>query len=507
MTKWPVLAVAIAYLYVFPYQRKLNNPNENVRLYMTAAMVENGRYEIDAQRTRWGWVNDAATHGGHVYSVKAPGASILAVPGYALYRGWSALTGSTFERTAALWCSRMTATILPTLLWSWFLLGFLRQRVVDPALADASFFAIMLGSPIYGYTMMLASHTTSAVAAFGAFMVLVQARRAAHVTDAQAFAAGALTAAVTWLEYQGLVASVVLACFGAFALWRLRGLRALAWFGLGGLLPTASTMHYQYHAFGNALTPGHLVLETPGFRTIHSQGFYGLVGPQPEALRMLLVDAGCGLLPLTPLLVVGLAGVVLQLRVRELRADALCTSLIVAGTVLAIASATYWRGGWTIGPRYLMTAVPFLALAALTPLERLSQRRRGLARGLSVGLVAAGMVAAGWPSAYYPHIPEEITRPLPQLFAPLIAGGYAPYNLGRLLGVRGPLAMLPLVLVALAALGYCMRGLPRRELLRAAPLAIIVAAVCLVPGSIRPHDEPGVEGAVAFVMKRWTPRN
>ena len=31
---------AFAYLYVFPYQAQLNNPNENVRFYMTAAIVE-----------------------------------------------------------------------------------------------------------------------------------------------------------------------------------------------------------------------------------------------------------------------------------------------------------------------------------------------------------------------------------------------------------------------------------------------------------------------------------
>src|SRR5687767_7718645 len=82
-----VALCACAYLYVFPYQWRLNNPNENVRFYMTAALVEEGRYEIDGMRKRWGWVNDAAIHGGHVYSVKAPGASLLAVPGYALYHG------------------------------------------------------------------------------------------------------------------------------------------------------------------------------------------------------------------------------------------------------------------------------------------------------------------------------------------------------------------------------------------------------------------------------------
>ena len=88
------------WLYVFPYFASLSNPNENVRLYMTAALVDEGSYEISSIRQRWGWVNDAACvqdvvgvlspctgvmpQGGErrYYSVKAPLASFLAIPGY-----------------------------------------------------------------------------------------------------------------------------------------------------------------------------------------------------------------------------------------------------------------------------------------------------------------------------------------------------------------------------------------------------------------------------------------
>ena len=76
---------AFAYLYVFPYQPRINNPNENVRLYMTAALAEQGTYVIDDYRARWGWVNDCAVRDGHAYSVKAPATSFLGVPAYWLY--------------------------------------------------------------------------------------------------------------------------------------------------------------------------------------------------------------------------------------------------------------------------------------------------------------------------------------------------------------------------------------------------------------------------------------
>jgi len=78
--------LALGYLYVFPYQDRTNNPNENVRFFMTAAIVDDHTFAIDHVRQQWGWVNDAAVYGGHAYSVKAPGTSYLGVPAYWIYR-------------------------------------------------------------------------------------------------------------------------------------------------------------------------------------------------------------------------------------------------------------------------------------------------------------------------------------------------------------------------------------------------------------------------------------
>ena len=61
--------LAVAYLWAFPYHAQVNNPNENVRYYMTVAIVEHGTFAIDRVQERWGWVNDKATRDGHVYSV------------------------------------------------------------------------------------------------------------------------------------------------------------------------------------------------------------------------------------------------------------------------------------------------------------------------------------------------------------------------------------------------------------------------------------------------------
>jgi hypothetical protein len=497
---------AFAYLYVFPYQSRLNNPNENVRFYMTAALVEEGRYEIDGMRARWGWVNDAATRDGHFYSVKAPGSSWLGVPGYALYYWAVQAVDRPFDRIEALWVCRVTAAILPTLLWLWFFHGWLDRRSRHPALRDAVFFSVALGSLLYGYGLLFVSHTLSAAAAFSAFALLFDAREKGSISASRAFAAGMLTAGVTLLEYPGLPCSLALAVYAAVTLLPAARRRGLIAFAAGGLVPVLAMMHFQWRAFGSPFTPGHLMVESAGFRAAHHQGLYGAVGPSLKALHGLLLDLGAGLFPLTPVLMLAPWGLWLLLRNRERRTDGLCVAAVLVFTVLAIASMNNWRGGWTIGPRYLALCVPFAAFCSLLALERIAVRRPSLAIALAVGATATAMLASGLPSAYYPYMPPEITRPLPQLFAVLIAHDYAPRNAGALVSVFGSASMAPLAVVALAALALCLRSVAgMRSRATVAAGALLCCLALATPLWIRPKREPGVQEAVAFITRRWTP--
>src|SRR3954453_17179328 len=74
------LLVSLAYLYAFPYYERLNNPNENARIWATRAVVVHHVLNIDEVEREWGWVNDKAKNEPHVYSGKAPGTSFLGVP-------------------------------------------------------------------------------------------------------------------------------------------------------------------------------------------------------------------------------------------------------------------------------------------------------------------------------------------------------------------------------------------------------------------------------------------
>jgi len=71
----------VAYLIASPYFEHVNNANENVRIWATRAVVTQHALRIDEIEREWGWVNDKAKNDEHhVFSGKAPGASLTGVP-------------------------------------------------------------------------------------------------------------------------------------------------------------------------------------------------------------------------------------------------------------------------------------------------------------------------------------------------------------------------------------------------------------------------------------------
>ena len=60
----------VAYLFASPYFERLNNPNENVRVWATRAVVMHHALQIDEVEREWGYVNDKAKNEQHIYSSK-----------------------------------------------------------------------------------------------------------------------------------------------------------------------------------------------------------------------------------------------------------------------------------------------------------------------------------------------------------------------------------------------------------------------------------------------------
>lgn len=530
-----------AWLYVFPHYPQLNNPNENVRIYMTAALVEEHGYEISRFRARWGWTNDAACvdhapdgtlapcsgrterdHHRRYFSVKAPLASWMAVPGYAIAR---AFQDAPMQRDDGLWWMRLFASGLPMLAFFVFFHRWLGARVRSPVVRDATFVATALGSVLLGYSWMLASHSTSAAAAFTSFALLFDAHRArlaprddpdrAHPTSGRtsharswwrALLAGLFATATTALEYPCFFVTLALCLYALVAFRprprvageRLRSVGYLMAFGVGALVPVLVVMHFQASAFGSPFSPGHLYVETEGLRAGHESGFFGADAFRLDAAWKLLFHPRLGLFATTPFFAFAVFGAFVAWR-----RDRTATVVALFGcltTYLVICLMNNWEGGWVIGPRYLVVTLPFVAVASALALDELALRSRTLAHVLALGTTAASLVTGGIPSLY-PHVPPDLDWPLAHLFPALLEASRAPDNWLLTRGASPEVSLLPLAALAIGAWIFASQRTRDR---RSVALSIALAAVLVAPHfAFAPERTPAIDQTVTYVVEHW----
>ncbi|HET6150842.1 MAG TPA: hypothetical protein VFH68_25115 [Polyangia bacterium] len=527
------LLVCFAYLFVFPYFERINNPNENVRIWATRAIVDHHVLNIDLVTREWGYVNDKATIGGHLYSSKAPGTSFLGVPVLWTQTQLHRLARLTppSKREATMWL-RVFSVELPMCLFLFFFARHVERVTGSPTARDLLVVGLGAGTMLYPYSVIFVGHAQAAALAFSGYMLLAGAgkgdggRAGPGAAPAPAPAggwfaesprdldrsppspatlvwAGVLTALSVVFEYQAVL---VCAAVSAYGIYRYRRRAGPFFAGAGAVAALLGLYHTVL--FGRPWRFPYAYLENPEFlRQHHSAGFHGLALPKLGAIGSALFSADYGLFIFSPVLALGLVCAVIV----ALRGDRLEGALVIVVTALMLlflGGMTNWRAGWCVGPRYIATVVPFL-IAGIAQAWRVV--RPGARFALSVtaaGLILASVVLNAVSAAVYPHYPTDFDNPVFDLAFPLLGAGFVPYSLGWLvmpgLWSLAPLALALLVALSLGAAGESWR--PARWALHGA-LAMLIAVAFLIPLSLHGRaPNPGEARATAFVRSTWEPR-
>lgn len=382
--------------------------NQNVNLDLTRAIVERGTLSVDAYRHNTG---DLSLYGGHVYSNKAPGLSLLAVAPYFVIDRALRLAGverdDPFVRTLAAYgttvaVSGLLGALIPALL-------FLHARDAGAARGAAGAAALVaaFATPLFAYSTMLFAHVPSAALSFAGFHLLF--RRSAPARPA---VAGLLLGAATVVNY---LCGPLLAIFAAAFLFRRArlGKDALA-IGAGALAPFLLLGWYHWRAFGSPFaTP----IDTTNPAFLSEGAWLGIVRlPEPAALWGITFSPYRGLFFMAPVLLLAFWGAVkLVRRARGAEVAAIGGSALFL--LLFNASFNGWHGGYTIGPRYLLPLVPLLAAAAAPALES--------APRVATLLAAISLVFNFAATAVDPQPPETLRNPLFQYSLPSLLTGTA----------------------------------------------------------------------------------
>ena len=383
---------------------------------------------IDAFQQNTG---DKVFYKGHFYSARAPGLALFALPFYDTLKGldaerWTRISEAQHGEDEMIYLVGLWGNVLPGLLL--LLLVYRVAERFEPGFGAASAVALGLGTMVLPLSTLLFSHVFTAFLGFAAFALMLRERDGPPSPSLLALAGLAMGYAVA-SEYPLFFVALVLGLYllsRADALTPRRVLtRAGAYIagGVVGIVPLLLYNHYAFHSWT------HLAYsDVP--RQQH--GFFGIGLPSLKVLATLLLDSR-GLLTISPVLIMAVLGTVLLYR-RGKRAEA----LTIGGICLCYVgyNSGYYLpfGGGFMGPRFLTTMLPFLAVPLGIAFKRFPGPTIALA---AVSITTTVIATITHPLVGYENETVVWTRYLGQgFFQPTIATRLRPRTrLGRDLAV------------------------------------------------------------------------
>lgn len=479
MRRWlttPAAAMVALLFGCYAYFYQAGGWNQNSRFNLVRATVEHGTVITDRYAKNTG---DDAIRKGHHYCDKAPGASWLCMPTYAVvYYGSGAPAKPSVTWLAwAAWLSIVVAVSVPTIIAAVFLARLARAL----GLGERSSIVVALGWGLatmgLPYATLLYGNQIAGAFCLIAFTLLVEIRRGAVATPARMIAVGALIGFAGATEYPAALLGIPIALYG----WYVAGIKRCLWAVLGAAVPLGALFWYHTVAFGS---PGAFPYNFSVWKEPHTGWFMGIGEPKMSPLREILVGAYRGLLYTTPWLVLAVPGTFLLVWSREENAAevAVCMWAVILFLWLN-SSIPPWHGGWGAGPRYLVPMLPFAAMLAGGVLVWIERRSVPLLARVVPALALAGLLAYSAANmfaatAVKPEIDTQYKRPYSQfVWKNFYAGklsvstqtidmrGNPPnaprqaWNLGMKLGLDRLPSLIPLALWVLACATWLLWAL------------------------------------------------
>jgi hypothetical protein len=480
-TRRLLLPLGVALIFTYGYFVAPPAWNQNSRLALTRAIVENRSIAIDPHHETTG---DKSWRNGRYYSDKAPGTSFVATAPYAVLWGVRRATGGelpdvtvlpldpvdaavgrrlepsqrqpgdrliyNLAHRLALWVCGLFAVGLASVAGAAavFLLALragedeppsdrIRVRATGVALLYA------LGTTAFPYSTVLYGHQLCGALLIVAF-ALVALTAPRRLERGPSLLVGAVLGLAVTTEYPAVVPAALIA---TWVLGR-HGLRATVWLSAGAIPWAVVLGTYHAVAFGSPLSTGYDFVVLEEFADGMSER-YGLGWPDPAVLLSILFGQYRGLFYLCPVLLLAAWGLLASIREgartraehRSPRTEAVLAALIVVYYLLLNAGYYMWDGGASTGPRHAVPMLGFLALG-LGPALRVVPRATWVLGAVSIAqmllMSAAAPEASQWGNPLWDYALDRVRsrQALPHATAT---------NLGLLLGLPGLFSLVPLL--------------------------------------------------------------
>lgn len=472
------LLLLACYSYVFP---RWADPNQNSRLDMVVAIVEKNTFQIDDYVAN---TVDYAKVGSHYYSDKAPGAAFLGIPVYIALKYFidSPLSQRITERIGqsqafsttlraqgsgvyaekvrfalAQVALALVVSAIPTALLGTLLYLSLKGVGVPATISLIVALGYALLTPAFAYANAIYGHQLSAALLFGVFYLNLPNRPPLRVPHLLLI--GFLLGYSVISEYPSVLIAAILFVYTFYRLYTQKRVALIFYTVLSGGLVAAGWMLYNTLVFGGPLNLGYSHSEL--WTAQHDTGFMSLTLPHWDALWGMSFGLFRGLFILSPWLLLFVPGLYIWWISAQVRcAWWICVASIVAMTLFN-ASSVMWWGGYAIGPRYLLPAVPFMAFAAAFAFVQW-QRQRWFRSLAALLFFCSALFTWGLTLADQAFPPDSLYNPLVEYALPNWQQGNIARNFGTLLGLKAEASLLPLLLI-IGIVGSCLFMLSRKN--------------------------------------------
>jgi hypothetical protein len=508
---WPFglkVALVLGVGATFPYFEEVQNANELPRILQALARIDDGVWSIDEQRrdgVRFG-PDTAKGADGHLYPNKPPGTTIAAMVGVGAARMMARWQDEDLTLRDVTWWTRVFGSVVPTYVLATALMR-RHARTFGPAAAAAAALMLVLATPLAAYAHVLYGHALAAALLHVGIARLVPAIGEPGLPAVRKYGAlvgGLLAGAAVAVEYAAVFAAIPI---GIAIVLRMRdreargpAIAAL----VGALVPIALLARYHAIAFGSPFATGYHHATQAEFAAKHAQGLLGLSWPTAHGAWTQLLSPDGGLLFWAPTSVLAIAGLVMMVRKGDPRRFEAGVHLGIVLVFLWVNASLSFEGGWRIGPRYFVIALPSLVMGWAAIFGRI--RARPVAVACTSALAVYAAVANGLAANLWPHLDlTAVDAPLTEVLVPLFTGELRPY--GAFATRPGFDLVAVVVATGVIAVAFALaRAIDARGRTLLALAAGALVGLALVQASaLLPRNAKAAKN-LAYVERVWEPK-